>query len=155
MQVHGTKRWVILVLVSILGGLMVYLPFLKYSYYDQMVLIFTQYKSSVPSERVNEFMGNCVSYHSIVAMFGYLITGFLADKFSERNLLTLGGLILGGASFGLGTVPSETTTILLYLIMAVGVCLVFTSYILVLRKLGTAQEQGRMYSVSNCLMSLM
>ena len=148
MQVHGTKRWVILVLVSILGGLMVYLPFLKYSYYDQMVLIFTQYKSSVPSERVNEFMGNCVSYHSIVAMFGYLITGFLADKFSERNLLTLGGLILAGTSFGLGAVPSETTTILLYLIMAVGVCLVFTSYILVLRKLGTAQEQGRMYSVS-------
>ena len=27
------------------GGCMVYVPFLRYSYYDQMVMLFSEYKS--------------------------------------------------------------------------------------------------------------
>ena len=44
MKVTGKKRWVVLALVSLLGGIMVYVPFLRYNYYDQMIIVFTQFK---------------------------------------------------------------------------------------------------------------
>ena len=35
MVITGKKRWFVLIMVSLLAGVMVYVPFLRYSYYDQ------------------------------------------------------------------------------------------------------------------------
>ena len=55
MKITGVKRWLIVVLCALMAGVMVYVPFLRYSYYDQMCIIFTQYKQIVPAEKVNTF----------------------------------------------------------------------------------------------------
>lgn len=43
MVLTGKKRWLTLVIVSLLSGIMVYVPYLRFNYYDQMVLLFSEY----------------------------------------------------------------------------------------------------------------
>ena len=57
MVITGKKRWFVLIMVSLLAGVMVYVPFLRYSYYDQMVMLFSEYKPVASAANVNEFIG--------------------------------------------------------------------------------------------------
>lgn len=58
MVITGKKRWIVLVMVSILAGVMVYVPFLRYSYHDQMVLLFSEYKQVASASNVDESIGD-------------------------------------------------------------------------------------------------
>ena len=40
MVITGKKRWLVLFLAAFMGGIMVYVPFLRYSYYYRIALIF-------------------------------------------------------------------------------------------------------------------
>ena len=80
MKITGSKRWVIVALCALMAGVMVYVPFLRYSYYDQMCILFTQYKAIVPAAEVNEFIGDFGLAFGVVSMLGYTFGGILADK---------------------------------------------------------------------------
>ena len=41
-KITGGARWLVVVLCALMAGNMVYVPFLRYSYYDQMTVLFTQ-----------------------------------------------------------------------------------------------------------------
>lgn len=71
MKITGIKRWFVVVLCALMAGIMVYVPFLRYSYYDQMCVLFTQYKQIVPAETVNTFIGDFGMAFGIVSMLGY------------------------------------------------------------------------------------
>ena len=58
MKVTGNKRWLVLGLCCILSGIMVYVPFLRYSYMEQMIVIFTEYKPIVSPDHAYEFLGD-------------------------------------------------------------------------------------------------
>ena len=105
MKVTGKKRWVVLALVSLLGGIMVYVPFLRYNYYDQMIIVFTQFKPIVSASYAHEFIGDIGLWFGIFSVLIYPIGGILADKFSERNLLVIGAVMMGLPHFGMALCP--------------------------------------------------
>ena len=149
MKITGIKRWFVVVLCALMAGIMVYVPFLRYSYYDQMCVLFTQYKQIVPAETVNTFIGDFGMAFGIVSMLGYPFGGIFADRFNEKWLLIAGGVLMGVCSFWFGTVPGKAAIIIIHLLYGVGTSfLIWSAYLKLTRKMGNAREQGRMFSTS-------
>ena len=148
MKVQGAKRWIVLAFLSLLAGTMVYTPYIRFNYYDQMVIVFTQYKHIVDAANVNEFIGNTGMIVGMVSMVMYIVGGILADKFSERNLVCLGGVFLAIGTVWFALLPDATQILLAHGLMALGVGTMWSAYLKTTRKMGTAKEQGRMFSTS-------
>lgn len=149
MKITGIKRWFVVILCALMAGIMVYVPFLRYSYYDQMCVLFTQYKQIVPAETVNTFIGDFGMAFGIVSMLGYPFGGIFADRFNEKWLLIAGGVLMGICSFWFGTVPGKAAIIIIHLLYGVGTSfLIWSAYLKLTRKMGNAREQGRMFSTS-------
>lgn len=149
MKITGVKRWFVVVLCALMAGIMVYVPFLRYSYYDQMCVLFTQYKQIVPPETVNTFIGDFGMAFGIVSMLGYPFGGIFADRFNEKWLLIAGGALMGLCSFWFGLVPGKISIIIIHLLYGVGTSfLIWSAYLKLTRKMGNAKEQGRMFSTS-------
>lgn len=149
MKVTGSKRWFIVVICALMAGVMVYVPFLRYSYYDQMVVLFTEYKPVVSADYVNEFIGDFGLVFGVVSMVGYVFGGIFADKFKEKWLLILGGVVMGVCSFWFGVVPGRTAIMIIHFLYGVGTSfLIWSAYLKLTRKMGDSDEQGRMFSTS-------
>lgn len=149
MKVTGSKRWFIVVICALMAGVMVYVPFLRYSYYDQMVILFTQYKPVVSPDYVNEFIGDFGLVFGVVSMVGYVFGGIFADRFKEKWLLILGGVVMGACSFWFGIVPGRTAIMIIHFLYGVGTSfLIWSAYLKLTRKMGDSNEQGRMFSTS-------
>ncbi|MDO5409987.1 MAG: MFS transporter [Lachnospiraceae bacterium] len=156
MRVTGAKRWLVLALGACLGGVMNFVPFLRYSYYDQMVTVFTDYANIVDAANANEFIGNIGLAFGIFSVLMYPVGGILADKFSERNLLVIGALIMGISSFIYGMIPSALILILIHVALGIGTSVfIWSAYLKVVRKMGTGEEQGKVYSVSEFVRGLL
>lgn len=149
MKITGVKRWLVLVIAALMAGVMVYVPFLRYSYYDQMIVLFTEYKPIVSASYANEFIGDFGLGFGIVCTVGYIFGGVFADIFSEKVLLIAGGVLMGVCSFWFGTVPSAISIIIIHILYGIGTSfLIWSAYLKLTRKMGTAKEQGRMFSTS-------
>ena len=149
MKITGSKRWVVVAVCALMAGVMVYVPFLRYSYYDQMCIIFTEYKQVVSADNVNSFIGAFGMAFGVVSMVGYPFGGILADRFSEKWLLIAGGVLMAVCSFWFGTVPGRTAIIIIHLLYGVGTSfMIWSAYLKLTRKMGNAKEQGRMFSTS-------
>lgn len=149
MVITGSKRWFIVILCALMAGIMVYVPFLRYSYYDQMVVLFTQYKEIVPASEVNTFIGDFGMAFGIVSMLGYPFGGIFADRFSEKWLLICGGILMGICSIWFGFVPGKLSIIIIHLLYGVGTSfMIWSAYLKLTRKMGKDSEQGRMFSTS-------
>nr|AHF23957.1 major facilitator family protein [uncultured bacterium Contig19] len=149
MRITGAKRWFVVALCALMAGVMVYVPFLRYSYYNQMVILFTEFHQVVDASEVNSFIGLFGMAFGIVSMFGYPFGGIFADKFSEKWLLIIGGVLMGVCSFWFGIVPGKVEIIIIHLLYGVGTSfLIWSAYLKLTRKMGNAQEQGRMFSTS-------
>ena len=149
MMATGAKRWVVVALCALMAGIMVYVPFLRYSYYNQMVVLFTEFHQVVDASEVNSFIGLFGMAFGIVSMLGYPLGGIFADKFSEKWLLIIGGALMGACSFWFGIVPGKMEIIIIHLLYGVGTSfLIWSAYLKLTRKMGNAQEQGRMFSTS-------
>ena len=148
MKIQGSKRWVVLFFLSLLSGAMVYTPYIRFNYYDQMVVVFTEYKPIVDAANVNEFIGTTGMIVGVVSMIMYIVGGILADKFRERNLIALGGLLLAAGTLWFGLLPDATQILAAHGLLALGVGTMWSAYLKTVRKLGNAHEQGRMFSTS-------
>ena len=149
MRITGAKRWFVVALCALMAGIMVYVPFLRYSYYNQMVILFTEFHQVVDASEVNSFIGLFGMAFGIVSMLGYPFGGIFADKFSEKWLLIVGGVLMGVCSFWFGVVPGKIEIIIIHLLYGVGTSfLIWSAYLKLTRKMGNAQEQGRMFSTS-------
>ena len=120
MVITGKKRWVVLIMVSILAGVMVYVPFLRYSYYDQMVLLFSEYKQVASASNVNEFIGDFSFWFGLICTIGYPIGGVMVDRFGEKWLLIIGAVMMGACSFWFGLVPGRMSIIIIHALYGIG-----------------------------------
>ena len=155
MKVTGKKRWLIMVLIALLSGIMVYVPYLRFNYYDQMIIIFTQYKPIVEEAYAHEFIGDVGLWFGIFSVLIYPIGGIMADKFSERNLMILGAFLMGFSSFWYGMVPGSMEIIIIHIFYGIGTSIfIWSAYLKVVRKMGTEAEQGRMYSSSEFIRAI-
>jgi len=149
MVIEGKKRWLVLFLASFMAGIMVYVPFLRYSYYDQMVVLFTEYKQVADPASVNEFIGNFGMVFGIICTVGYPIGGILVDKFGEKWLLIGGGILMGLCSIWFGMVPSSASIMIIHALYGIGTSfMIWNAFLKITRKMGSAEEQGLMFSSS-------
>lgn len=156
MVITGKKRWFVLIVISLLAGVMVYVPYLRYSYYDQMVMLFSQYKDIASPSNVNEFIGDFGFWLGLVCMIGYPIGGVLADRFSEKWLLIIGALIMGICSFWFGMLPGGAAIMIIHVLYGIGVSFfIWSAYLKTVRKLGSADEQGTMFSTSEFVRAIL
>lgn len=156
MVITGKKRWFVLIMVSLLAGVMVYVPFLRYSYYDQMVMLFSEYKPVASAANVNEFIGDFSFWFGLVCTFGYPVGGILVDRFGEKWLLIIGAVIMGVCSFWFGTVPSGTSIIIIHILYGAGTSFfIWNAYLKTVRKMGNSNEQGSMFSTSEFVRAIM
>lgn len=155
MVITGKKRWFVLIIVSLMAGVMVYVPFLRYSYYDQMVMLFSEYKPIVSSAGVNEFIGDFSFGFGLICTVGYPIGGILVDKFGEKWLLIIGSVMMGVCSFWLGLVPGRTAVIVIHILYGVGTSFfIWNAYLKTTRKMGKTSEQGAMFSTSEFIRAI-
>ena len=155
MKITGFKRWIILAAISLMSGLFVFVPYLRFNYYSQMVTVFTEYKSVVSPDIVNGFIGDIALAYGIVALPMYILGGIFADKFKEKNLLTLGGIGMGLVTFWYASIPDSFSLLIVHVLYAlIGTGFIWSAYLKLVRKLGTTNEQGRMYSVSEFIRAI-
>lgn len=148
MIVKGKKRWAILVFVSFLSCFLIYMPYLRFNYYDQMIMLFTQTKQIVDEAHVNEFIGDYSAVYAIITLIGYPFGGYIADKFREKTMIMMGGAIMSIATFWFAFLPGKTAIMIIHVLYGFGVAIMFSSYLNVVRKLAKQSEQGRFYSIS-------
>ncbi|MGI6010914.1 MAG: MFS transporter [Ruminococcus sp.] len=148
MKITGIKRWVLLIIVSIFAGTMVITPYLRFNYYDQIVILLTQSHPIVDPAVVNEYIGDLALVFGAINMVMYIVGGLLVDKFGERIMLVLGGLMMAGGSVLYGLVLSRAALMAGFILLGFGQGTMWGGYLKLTRKLGNASEQGRMYSTS-------
>lgn len=156
MVITGKKRWFVLIVVSLMAGVMVYVPFLRYSYYDQMVMLFSEYKPVASTANVNEFIGTFSFWFGLICTVGYPVGGILVDRFGEKWLLIIGAVMMGICSFWFGLVPNGTSIIIIHVLYGVGTSFfIWNAYLKTVRKMGNASEQGSMFSSSEFVRAIM
>lgn len=148
MKITGIKRWILLVVVSIFSGTMVITPYLRFNYYDQIVLLFTECRSICDSATVNEYIGNLALIFGVITTVMYILGGILVDRFGEKIMLILGGLMMAGGSILFGLSLNSVSLMLAFVLFGFGTGTMWGGYLKLTRKLGSGSEQGRMYSTS-------
>lgn len=148
MKITGSKRWVLLVMISIFSGTMVLTPYLRFNFYDQIVILLTQSNPIVDASRINEYIGDLALVFGTINMIMYIIGGIMVDKYGEKAMLIIGGLLMGSGSILYGLVLNKTALMIGFILFGLGTGTLFNGYLKLTRKLGNSEEQGRMYSAS-------
>jgi nitrate/nitrite transporter NarK len=133
------RRWVIMAVLSISGGVIFYLPFLQEVYYKPL---------ADALELDNAQVGSLLSVFGVTAMLSYVPGGWLADRVSPRILLTSSLLLTGGSGFYFATFPSYTISLALHALWGITITLLFWgSMIRVTRNWAPAEEQGKAFGI--------
>lgn len=136
---HSFKRWIMLSILCLGGGIIYQMPYLRYAYYIPM---------QTALSLTNTQMGNMMSVYGIVAMICYFPGGWLADRFSCRKMLSFSFIATGIAGFYFATFPSYNICIGIHIFWGIVTTLTFwAALIKAVRMLGDSSEQGRLYGL--------
>lgn len=137
------NRTFVLVILSLIAGMAYLTPLIRFSFYDQM----------------KEAMGlTDVQIGSIGALYGvfnvacYVPSGILAEKFNTKKLLIISTLALCLVTVWYSFYPGFQILLVihaLYGIFSVGTF--WSPYLSAIRHLGTEEEQGRIFGISEGL----
>ncbi|MDO4542478.1 MAG: MFS transporter [Bacillota bacterium] len=135
----GLNRWFVLFVLSIACGQIYQLPYLRYSYYDQMIAAFNV---------TNVQLGTFMTAFGLGSLICYLVGGLLAMKVSDKILLP-GGLILTGlAGLWFAAFPPYAIALFISFFWAFSTSLIFWPAVInFVRGLGSSKEQGRLYGL--------
>ncbi|MBT9779784.1 MFS transporter [Clostridium sp. MCC353] len=96
----------------------------------------------------NAQMGNLTAAYASLAVPGYLISGWVADKFNSKRLMLIAVFSTSAIVFIMATIPSYPVLLGLFFCMSITLGLLFWSAMeKVLRMLGDAGEQGTIRGV--------
>lgn len=135
----GMNRWVVLFFLALTCGLIYQLPYLRYSYYDQMLAAF---------ELTHTQLGTFMTAYGLGSLPCYILGGLFAMKFSDKLLLPLGSILTGAAGLWFATFPSYGASMFIHFFWAFSTSLIFwPAAINFVRGLGSSSEQGRLYGL--------
>ena len=133
------KKYMAIVALSLSGGSIYLLPYLKYIFYDQMVDVM---------QVTNTQMGTMMSMYAIGCMLLYIPGGILADKLSSRKSLIVSLILTAILTVLYGVTLNYTMSMIIWFLLSITTSFVFwTSLIKAIGQIGTAEEQGRMYGI--------
>ncbi len=96
----------------------------------------------------NTQMGNLTAAYASLAVPGYLISGWIADKFNSKRLMLISVFSTTAVVFIMATIPSYSVLLVLFFCMSITLGLLFWSAMQkVLRMMGDASEQGTIWGI--------
>lgn len=104
---EGVRRWLIMTVLSLSGGIIFLLPFLQEVYYKPLAEALALDNTEV---------GSLLSVFGVTAMLSYAPGGWLADRVSPRKLLTLSLLLTGGLGLYFASFPSYSISLAIHAI---------------------------------------
>jgi nitrate/nitrite transporter NarK len=133
------RRWLIMACLSLSGGLIYLLPFLREVYY-------------LPLQRAlgisNTQLGVLMSVFGAVALLAYFPGGWLADRLSPRRLIAFSMLATGLSGFCFAAFPSYPLSIAIHGFWGLTCSLTFWgAMIKATRNWAPATEQGRAFGI--------
>ena len=131
------RRWLLMMVLSLSGGIIFFLPFLQELYYRPL---------AVALQLNNAQVGSLLSVFGITSLLCYVPGGWLADRFSPRLLLSSSLISTGLSGFYFSTFPSYPISLLLHGFWGITITLMFWCAMLrVTRHWGAANGQGQAY----------
>ncbi len=147
MKKNNVRRFMLLFALGIAYGFMYVMPYMKSSFYDQMIAAMGV---------TNEQLGALMTYYTIALTISYLPGGWIGDRFKPKPVLLIS--IFGQAALSflfMFTYESYTMSVIIWLLMALTGGFAFWPAIMKgIRMTGTDEEQGRMYGIFEALNGL-
>lgn len=94
----------------------------------------------------NEQIGTLLSAHGIIALFGYMFGGAMADKFNPKWLIVTGSIATGLLALYTTTIPSYSVMLAVYALYGITVVLLPWSALLkTYRMMAEENEEGKIF----------
>lgn len=144
MAKKNVKRFLLLFALGIAYGFMYVMPYMKSSFYDQMI---------AAMGCTNEQLGSLMTYYCIACTISYLPGGWIGDKFNPKPVLLFS--IFGQAVLSflfMFTYQSYAMAVIIWILMGFTGGFAFWPAIMKgIRMTGSDDEQGRLYGVFEAL----
>lgn len=138
-MVSTLRHWLIMIVLSISGGIIFLLPFLQEVYYIPIANAL---------DLNNTQVGSLMSIFGVTAMISYFPGGWLADRVSPRKLITISLLSTGVAGLYFATFPGYEITLAIHAFWGVTITFLFWgAMIRVTRNWAPADEQGKAFGI--------
>jgi sugar phosphate permease len=133
------RHWLIMVVLSLSGGIIFFLPFLQEVYYKPLADALGLNNTEV---------GSLLSVFGVTSLLSYFPGGWLADRVSPRKLISLSLLLTGVTGLYFSTFPGYQISLVLHAFWGVTISLLFWgSMIRVTRNWAPADEQGKAFGI--------
>ena len=144
---QNVKRFLLLFALGIAYGFMYVMPYMKSSFYDQMI---------AAMGCTNEQLGSLMTYYTIALTISYLPGGWIGDRFNPKPVLLAS--IFGQAVLSflfMFTYQSYTMSVIIWCLMALtGGFAFWPSLMKGIRMTGSDEEQGRIFGIFEALNGL-
>ena len=131
------SQWSTLILCCITASLIFKLPYLRETYYAAL---------QKATGTTNAQLGTLMSVFGIFNLAFYIPSGWLADKFSARFLMTFSLLATGLSGFYYATFPPYIMLLILHALWAFTTTFAFWAIcVRIVRECGESKEQGRIF----------
>jgi len=137
--VINVRRWLVMAVLSLSGGIIFFLPFLQEVYYKPIAHAMNLNNTEV---------GSLMSAFGITSLISYFPGGWLADRASPRKLISYSLLSTGLAGLYFATFPGYRISLALHAFWGVTISLLFWgAMIRVTRDWAPADEQGKAFGI--------
>lgn len=147
MSNKNVKRFLLLFALGIAYGFMYVMPYMKSSFYDQMI---------AAMGCTDEQLGSLMTYYTIALTISYLPGGWIGDRFNPKPVLLAS--IFGQAVLSflfMFTYQSYTMSVIIWCLMALtGGFAFWPSLMKGIRMTGSDEEQGRIFGIFEALNGL-
>lgn len=135
-----SKRGIVLVILSMIAGMVYLTPLIRFSFYDQMI---------VALQITDIELGTIGAIYGIFNVIGYLPSGFLAEKFNTKKLLIISTVAMCLVTVWYSTYPGFEALCVIHALFGIfSVGTFWSPYLKAIRHLGSEEEQGRLFGMS-------
>ncbi|CUX46338.1 MFS transporter [Clostridium sp. C105KSO13] len=131
------ERWIVLIVVSLVGGMITKLPYLKDIYFSTLQAATSTTKTQ---------LGLLLTMYGVMNFICYFPGGMLADKISPKRLIIFSCFGTGVVGLWYATLPGYTSLLIIHVLF--GITTVFTfwaSMVKITNNLGNEDEQGKLF----------
>ncbi|MEG1633679.1 MAG: MFS transporter [Oscillospiraceae bacterium] len=144
MSKKNVKRFLLLLALGVAYGFMYVMPYMKSSFYDQMI---------AAMGCTNEQLGSLMTYYALACTISYLPGGWIGDKFKPKMVLLAS--IFGQAALSflfMFTYQSYVMSVIIWCLMGLtGGFAFWPSLMKGIRMTGSDDEQGRIFGIFEAL----